>query len=336
MQDGNRFKTGNINLPSMTNDNFFHKLLKLIIVLVVTFVLIPLSIGRSSYLMLLLTSAFIYAIVASGLDILFGYSGQISLGQGAFFGIGAYTSAILSRDVGLHPFITLSIGAILATIVGIAIAYPISKLVSHFLSLATIAFCEIVYILVTRSPGGITGDLRGFTKIPSIKLFGFSFDSRLSYYFIVLLFIKYRILKGRVGRSFVAIRDNSEAANGMGINVRKYKVMAFAISAFYAGIAGGLHAHFKLYISPDMITRDQSILFLTMLLLGGRTSIIGSVLGACAIVLINEALRFAGTLQMLLYGIILLLVIMFLPNGLVAYVRKMNLLKKVGGLFARN
>jgi branched-chain amino acid transport system permease protein len=237
------------------------------------------------------------------------------------------------------------IGATLAMVVGVLIALPVSNLVAHFLSLATIAFCELVYMFVTRSPGGITGDFTGFLQIPVIQIFQFKFDTRLSHYFLtvffllIFLFIKSRIVASRVGRAFVAIRDNAHAAGGMGIDTKKYKVMAFALSAFFTGFAGTLHAHFKLYISPEMITRTQSILLLTMLLFGGRASLLGPIIGACLITFINESLRFTGTLQMLLYGIMLLLILLLMPNGITQFLMDLKdtkIVKKVVSVFARN
>ncbi|MGI6160529.1 MAG: branched-chain amino acid ABC transporter permease [Christensenellales bacterium] len=316
-----------------------------IVAVLALLIALPLFFGSSNYVMLLFSTAGIYAIAVSGLDILFGYCGQISLGHSAFYGIGAYTTAILSRDLGMHPFITMIIGATLAMIVGILIAYPVSNLVTHFLSLATIAFCELVYMFITRSPGGITGDFTGFLGIPTIEVFGLTLNSRLSHYFLVVfclavfLFIKNRIVKSAIGRAFIAVRDNEHAAGGMGINARKYKVMAFAISAFYAGFAGTLHAHFKLYISPEIITRAQSILLLTMLIFGGRASLIGPIIGACLITFVNESLRVTGTLQMLLYGILLLVILIFMPNGLTEFLKDIKdtrIYKKVVGRFAGN
>ena len=306
---------------------------------------LPLFFGQNKYLMLICSTIGIYGIAVSGLDILFGYCGQISLGHAAFYGIGAYTSAIISRNFGVHPLISMIIGATLAMLVGILIAYPVSNLVGHFLSLATIAFCELVYIFITRSPGGITGDFTGFLDIPMFSVFGYKFSSRLSHYFLVVvflsifLFVKNRIVKSRIGRTFIAIRDNPHAAGGMGINARKYKVMAFAISAFYVGFAGTLYAHFKLYVSPEIITRATSILFLTMLLFGGRASLVGSLIGACVLTLVNESLRAAGTYQMLIYGIMLMLILLFMPNGITQSlqdIKNTKIYKKVVNRFAKN
>jgi len=299
---------------------------------------LPIFFGNSTYVMLICSTIGVYAIAVSGLDILFGYSGQISLGHAAFYGIGAYTTSILSKNLGIHPLITIFIGALLAMVIGMLLAFPVSNLVGHFLSLATIAFCELVYIFVTRFPGGITGNFTGFLGVPVVTLFDFRFSTRLSHYYLVafflviFLFVKHRIVHSRIGRAFIAIRDNTHAAGGMGINTRKYKVMAFAISAFYVGFAGSLYAHFKLYVSPEIIARTTSILFLCMLLFGGRASIIGPLIGASVLTIVNESLRAASTYQLLLYGILLMLILLFMPYGIIQYfqdIKNTKIYKKV-------
>ena len=271
-----------------------------------------------NYGVLLANFMILYIIAVSGLDILFGYSGQISMGHAAFFCIGAYGSVLLHEFTGLPVFITILIGTV---------AYPASKLVFHFLSLATIAFGEVVYQLVAQSPGNITGNFTGkFTE--TISLFGFKLNTYTKYYFfsvvcmVIFLIIKTNLVRSRVGRAFIAIRENSHAANGMGINVRKYKVIAFATSAFYTAFAGGLYAHLVRFISPDTFTQKQSVMFLTMLLFGGSASVGGTVTGVFTVQFLNEILRSAERYQLLIYGVLLLVVILAFPGGLFGLVKQ--------------
>lgn len=287
-----------------------------------------------NYGVLLANFCILYIIAVSGLDILFGYSGQISMGHAAFFCIGAYGSVLLHQHTGLPVILTICTGAVLATLVGALLAYPASKLVFHFLSLATIAFGQVVYQLVAQSPGNITGNFTGkFTD--TISLFGWKLNSYTKYYFFsivclgIFLFIKINLVNSRVGRAFIAIRENSHAANGMGINVRKYKVIAFATSAFYTAFAGGLYAHLVRFISPDTFTQKQSVMFLTMLLFGGSASVGGTITGVFTVQFLNEILRSAERYQLLIYGILLLTVILAFPGGLYGLVRQ--ILKKKGG-----
>jgi len=269
---------------------------------------------------------FIYIVAVSGLDILFGYSGQISMGHAAFYAIGAYGSAILSHYCKVPVVISMMITPIVAALVGALLAYPASKQVFHFLSLATIAFGEIVYQLVLQSPKGITGNAIGFPTA-SIDLFGFKFNSYFSLYYLCFVFVilfltgKRNLINSRVGRAFIAIRENSHAAEGMGINVRKYKIIAFATSAFFTSFAGAMYGHSVGYISPDTFTNKQSVLFVTMLLFGGTASKWGPVTGAAAVLLLNELLRSMENMQMLVYGVLLLVVILVLPGGIFGMVK---------------
>ena len=280
-----------------------------------------------NYGVLLANFMILYIIAVSGLDILFGYSGQISMGHAAFFCIGAYGSVLLHEFTGLPVLITILIGTVLATLIGSLLAYPASKLVFHFLSLATSAFGEVVYQLVAQSPGNITGNFTGkFTE--TISLFGFKLNTYTKYYFfsvvcmVIFLIIKTNLVRSRVGRAFIAIRENSHAANGMGINVRKYKVIAFATSAFYTAFAGGLYAHLVRFISPDTFTQKQSVMFLTMLLFGGSASVGGTVTGVFTVQFLNEILRSAERYQLLIYGVLLLVVILAFPGGLFGLVKQ--------------
>ena len=296
-------------------------------VILVAFPFVADKLFNWNYGVLLANFAILYIIAVSGLDILFGYSGQISMGHAAFYCIGAYGSVLIHQFTGLPVIVTILMGTVIATLIGALLAYPASKLVFHFLSLATIAFGEVVYQLVAQSPGNITGNFTGkFTD--TISLFGFKLNSYTKYYFfsmicmVIFLLIKVNLVHSRVGRAFIAIRENSHAANGMGINVRKYKVIAFATSAFYTAFAGGLYAHLVRFISPDTFTNKQSVMFLTMLLFGGSASVGGTVTGVFTVQFLNEILRSAERYQLLIYGILLLLVILAFPGGLYGLIKQ--------------
>ena len=273
-----------------------------------------------SYIVLLLCTTGISIIVISGLDILFGYSGQISLGHAGFYCIGAYTSAILSRDLGLPVFATIFIGGLFAMALAILLALPAVKLVHHFLALVTISFGELVYLFVSQARG-LTEGYSGMNFIPRPKVGSFSFESNTSYFYVVyaflvvLLFLKQRLVRSRTGRAFIAIREDTHAANGMGVNVTKYKTMAFAVSAFYTGVAGALYAHLIGFISPESFSSSQSTLFLTMLLFGGMGNFWGPIIGAGALAIVSEFLQKLGSYQMLVYGVFLLAIIVYIPGG---------------------
>ena len=265
----------------------------------------------------------IYIIAASGLDILYGYCGQISMGHAGFFAIGAYGSALMTDYLHLHPLIAALISCVIASLVAVLIAFPAAKLKFHFLSLATIAFGEIIYSIISASPKQITGNFRGYFPA-KLYLFGKCFsDDYTAYYYLVFviaaigLLLKSLLVNSRTGRAFVAIRENVTAAGGMGINVRKHKVIAFCTSAFYVAMAGALYGHFVNYISPGTFMNDQSVMFITMLLFGGSGCFWGPIVGVVTVQVLNELLRYLKEYQLLFYGILLLLVILFMPNGIV-------------------
>ena len=276
------------------------------------------GIAGNQYPLLIMCIILIYIIAVSGLDVLFGYSGQISLGHAAFFTIGAYTTGLLNIYFNWPLFITIPLGAILPAAIGALLAYPASKLKFHFLSLATVAFGEITYYFLYKSPGGFTYDYKG------INVVGISFlgEDYMKWYFFLLIFVviallgKTSLINSQVGRSFIAIRENTHAADGVGINVRKNKIIAFAVSAFLTGLAGALYIHLIKYISPETSMQKQSVLFLTMLLFGGTSSILGTILGVVSIEVLLEGIRPLQEYQMLLYGILLLFVIVALPGGI--------------------
>lgn len=297
-----------------------------LIILVALLISLTIILSSQTYVMTILSFIGIYVIAASGLDLLFGFSGQISLGQAGFYAIGAYTSAILSMNLNIPVIISMFIGAIFATFIGIVLAYPASKLRHHFLSLTTIAFGEIVYLFIVYSPGDITQGFSGIAKIPPLELFGYKFVTSRSFFYVILFFmtlflvVKMFIVDSRIGRAFIAIRDNTLAANGMGVNVRKYKIMSFAISAFFTGFAGALYTHMVRFISPETFTMEHfSIVLLTVVLFGGMASLWGPVIGAVVVILMKELLQVTGVYQMIIYGTFIVVVLLFMPHGIISF-----------------
>jgi len=291
------------------------------LILSILLMVIPFILGRNPYIILLCCLIGIYIISASGLDLLFGYSGQISLGHAAFYAIGAYISAIASMRLGIPVFLAMFIGAFSAVLISILIALPSAKLVHHFLALVTLAFGEIIHLIVANA-NNLTGGFTGINFVPSPQIGNLIFDSNRKYYYIIytavilFLLLKQAIVKSKIGRTFIAIRENTHAANGLGINIMFYKVMAFAISAFFTGFAGALYAHFIGFISPETFTINHSILLLTMVLFGGMGSLSGPIIGAVVITILSESLQRTGSYQMLFYGLFILIVLLFMPKGI--------------------
>ena len=301
-------------------------------IIIVFLLLIALIFKDNGYIMLMLCTIGVYVIAVSGLDLLFVYTGQISLGHAAFFAIGAYTSAILTVKFGWPVWAGMISGTLLAAAVGAMVAFPASKLVHHFLALLTIAFGQMMYIFIANTPK-ITNGFTGINRIPPITIGSYAVDNNFSFFFFILtivimcLIAKQRIIKSRVGRAFIAIRENSHAANGIGINVQYYKIMAFMLSSLYTGLAGALYAHLISFVSPDTFTSAQSIVFLTMLLFGGMGTLYGPIIGATVLAMLEEYLQVVGSYSMLVYGTFILVVLLFLPQGIVGLRTKFTRVK---------
>lgn len=280
----------------------------------------PFLVGNE-YLIRIATTMALYVVLASSLNLIIGFTGMYSLGHGAFYGIGAYTSAILAVTLNWPFWITMPLAGLFTALVGAFLGLATLRLRATFLVFGTLAFGEIVRILImnwdslTRGPMGIPG-------IPSPKLFGFELTSSIHFYFLILVFAVVmvfairRLYRSRVGRAWVAIREDEVAASSMGVHVFGYKVLAFTISCLIAGLAGAFYAHFVTFISADQFGMNESFLILTMVALGGTGSIFGPILGAFILVLIPEGFRFLNEYRMVLYGAILIFVIVVKPEGL--------------------
>jgi branched-chain amino acid transport system permease protein len=266
----------------------------------------------------------IYALIAIGLSLLMGYAGQISLGHAAFFGIGAYASAILTVRFDFDPWLGMLAGAGLAALVALLIGAPALRLKGHYLAMATLAFGMIVNI-VFREESRWTGGPDGMTGIPGLGLFsGFTFDSVLRYYYLVwgivgLAFVfSANLLRSPVGRALRAVHASEPAAGAMGIDVARYKVIIFVYSAVLAALAGSLYAHYMNFINPSSFDLTFSIKLIIMIALGGMHSLWGALTGAILITFLSlEWLHYFEEYEIIVYGAILLLITIYLPQGLV-------------------
>jgi branched-chain amino acid transport system permease protein len=293
----------------------------ILIPLILAFALAAPLIWTTDYWHHLMVLATIYAIVALGLNFTLGLTGQLSLAQAAFWGIGAYTSALLTVRHELPFWIGLPAAAVVSAFFGILLGFPSFKLSGHYLAMTTIGF-GIIVRLVLQNETDLTGGADGIAGIPAPTLLGFAIDdNRKFYYFalgflILLSIVALKIQHSRAGRAFQAIRENEMAASATGVNINRYKLIAFMFSALYAGIAGSLYAHSASYISPDTFSFDQSVIFLVMLVLGGSGSVYGTLIGATLITFLPEWLRFLKSYYMAVYGAGVLLMMIFLPTGI--------------------
>ena len=276
---------------------------------------------KSEYILNVGVLAGIYVILTMGLNITNGWTGLMSFGYAAFYGIGAYTAGILATRYGMPFWVTFVIGGVMAGLFGVAIALPTLRLKGIFLALVTIGFQEIVFLVtlnwtsLTRGPMGIPG-------IPPPSIGAYSFNSNRDFFYLILglnvvmIFVVSRIMDSRVGRTFIAIREDEVAAQSVGIPVFPAKVLSFVISTVMAGVAGAFFAHHAQFISADSFRLDETFVILTMLIVGGMGTLVGPIIGAVFLVIFPEAARFLAAYREIVYGAILILVILFRPQGI--------------------
>jgi branched-chain amino acid transport system permease protein len=289
------------------------------------FLIIVLSVGfgvKNAYYLQLLTFIGINTLLALGLNMLMGYAGQISLGHAAFYGIGAYTTAILTVTYNLSPWVSLPCAILFAALVALVMGIPTLKLSGYYLGMGTLGFGMIAFI-VFREWDVMTGGASGFVGIPSLKMGPVSFGSGRNYFFLVwgitLFFIILckRIVNSRIGRALRSIHDSERASRAVGINTMTLKLQIFIFSAAVAALAGFLYAHYVSFISPGSFDFIISVRMVTMVVIGGMASIWGALLGASLLTMLPEWLHAFSDFEMIAYGLIMMLVMIILPQGLV-------------------
>jgi branched-chain amino acid transport system permease protein len=324
--------------------------LKWIPILIIAIYLLPFLLKYSTYsykyYLYILNMAGIYMILTVGLDLLSGFTGLMSLGHAAFLAIGAYTSAILVDQVGIPFELSLIITPIIVGLFGFLIGFPALRIEGMYLGLTTMGFGFIIkrlIIALREWTGGSAG-----LQVSKASLFGITINNEWDNYFIIYSFVilavitARKIIKSKLGRAFMAIRDSEQAAQASGINLAKYKMMSFFISGMFAGFAGVLFAHTNHFISTDHFDVLLSIFFIVMVLVGGVGSIYGAVLGTLFVVImenlfipifedsISKIIHIgAGEFQVLIFGLIMLIFIIFQPLGLYGMWLKMRIYWKL-------
>ncbi|WP_291325540.1 branched-chain amino acid ABC transporter permease [Desulfovibrio sp. UCD-KL4C] len=290
------------------------------------------ALGKSYYTQVA-NSALIYCILAASLNLITGTAGLLCLGHAAFFGIGAYTAALLASNYGLPFLVTLPLGGVVAGLAGVLVALPTMRLISIYFAVATLGVGEIIHvsllnwISVTRGPMGVQ-------IYDPITLFGHSFTSLLSIYYItailacICVYLIWHLTNSYFGNALRSLREDDQCAEAMGINVSKLKVQTFAASTFFAGIAGALMAHSAGYISPESFQFSESILILAMVVVGGLGSLPGVLLGALLLIILPEAARGLGDMRMVAVGVVMFLSILLLPKGLLGETSAIEVARK--------
>ena len=268
----------------------------------------------------------VYIILALGLNILVGFAGQLAFANAAIYGIGAYGTALLQVHQGWSFWAAAPVGAVLAMVIGTLLAFPALRLSGIFLALATLAFAQATqWVLwhwesVTFGAGGFRVPAPNFGWLPVKGDYGVYFLSLAAA--LVLLLFAWRITRSRIGRAFVAMRDGEIAAQALGIDLLTYKAMAFALSSFYAGIAGALYSGLLGFVSPEGFDLFQMIIQKAMIVVGGLGSVVGSVIGASLLVYLMEILREFKSTQEIVFGCLLVCFMIFQPHGLVVSMKR--------------
>ncbi len=293
--------------------------------------LFPLT-APNNYILTILILVGQFTMVTVGLSLLMGYAGQISLGQATFFGIGAYTAAILSTRFELSPWLSLIAGVLLAAGIAYLIGMLIFRLHGHYLAMATLGMNVILFLILTQEVAW-TGGPSGFRGIPGFSLGSFVLSSDVHYYYLIWFFtlvvigLSLNIVNSRVGRAMRALHTSEVAAEAVGINTNLFKIKVFALSAAFGGLAGGLHVAYLGFISPGSVSITVSIELVVMAVVGGLASVWGALFGVAVVLAIEQYLGTAiqsvipnasGEYEVIAFGLILMLIMIFMPQGLFA------------------
>jgi branched-chain amino acid transport system permease protein len=293
---------------------------------------------RSQYMLSTAIFIGIASILTLGLCMLMGYAGQISLGHAAFYGLGAYVSAILTVKLGISPWIAIAVGIVVTGTMAYLIGKVIFRLSGHYLAVATLGL-GIVVFLAFNEFRDLTGGPTGLPGVPRLAVGGFVFDKDIEYYYlvwavlIVLMAISLNIVNSRVGRGLRAIHSSEAAADSMGIDSSSYKLQVLVLSAIYASIAGSLYVHYMRFVSPQPFDFHASVRLVVMAAVGGLASVWGAPFGAAAVILLTTGLRdtlphfirnASGEHTVIAYGIILVVIMIYMPQGLTAGIVSMG------------
>ena len=302
------------------------------VILGATVALLPFII-QSNYWLYMFTILGIFIILVSSLDLLYGHTGLVSLGHAAFFGIGAYSCALLQLKFGLPFLVSLFLGTILTTFLAAIIGWPMLRIRGPYFALGTLALGTIITIIIYNwdsLTGGVS--LSGIPVLPEVQILGLSvdFSSKRSYYYIIysslfiIVFFLHRLINSRTGRAFASIRENQDLAQAHGINVLRYKLISFSTASAISAIAGALYANYMGAIEPGIAGSHMSFNLLVMIVVGGAGTITGAIIGPMLLWFVPELLEAAQAYRPLFFGLLLLIVIIFMPSGIAGKARTMG------------
>ena len=291
-----------------------------LVALLLALALAPL--GLKNYGIYLLTLWCVYVMAGMGLNLTVGYAGQMSIGHAAFLGIGAYTAAILMKH-GISFWVAAPIGALNCFLIGLALGFPALRVQHHYLAFATLGFNVLVYLFI-RNEEWLTGGTFGISGVPRPSFFGRSLDGGGAFFYltfattILLALALWWLVRSPWGRAFAALRDNPIRAESLGVNITAYTLLAFAIGAAFAGIAGAYFAALVQFIEPGPFHLTTSLTMLLMVIVGGSGRFFGPMLGAAIVILLPEWLRFLKDWYLVIFGLSVVALMLWLPGGLLS------------------
>lgn len=290
-------------------------------ILALILLIVPL-LSSSNYFMGVMCRILLYTVLAGSLNVINGYTNQFNLGHAGLMAVGAYTGAIMQTRFGVPFWIAIFIAAIFAAFIGFLISIPTYKLSGIYLSIVTLGFSEIIR-LIALNWTAVTGGPLGIKDIPAPNFFGLHIRKANHYYYIFLvfavifLFITNRVLKSRVGRAWMSIREDQVAARSLGVEITKYKALNFIYGAFFAGMAGAIYAPYLQYIDSTIFTLDEGFNILSMVIIGGMGTLTGPVVGSVIVNVLNEVLRPVSQFRLVAYGALIIIMMWWRPQGLV-------------------
>lgn len=311
---------------------FLQMRLKGLVILAFIILILPLFMSNSFHYDMA-TQIAIFAATVVGLNLLVGFAGQISLGHAGFFGVGAYFSAVMTGTYGWSPLPTMFVAAFVVGVLAWLVGRPILKLKGHYLSMATLAM-GFIFAIIINNEGWLTGGPDGMSVPPfsvfgwelssfnQYSLFGIEFGGDVAWYFfaglilLLAVWIAENIIDSPIGRALRSVHGSEIAARVVGVDTARYKSLVFVISAVYASLMGSIYAHFAGFITPHLASFEQSIVLITMVVLGGMASTFGVILGAVVLKLLPQLLADFQELEMMMFGLILMLTMIFMPKGL--------------------
>ncbi|MBE0507565.1 MAG: branched-chain amino acid ABC transporter permease [Marinospirillum sp.] len=320
-------------------NKFMQMRLRGLVILAVIILILPMFMSNPFHYDMATQIAIIAATVV-GLNLLVGFAGQISLGHAGFFGIGAYFSAVLTSSYNWSPVPTLILAAVVVGVIAWVVGRPILKLKGHYLSMATLAMGFIIAIIINNE-GWLTGGPDGMPVAPmsifgwelssfnSYSLLGMDISGYVAWYFfagvllLLAVWLAQNIIDSPIGRALRSVHGSEVAARVVGVDTARYKSLVFVISAVYASVMGSVYAHFTGFITPAIASFEHSIVLITMVVLGGMASTFGVILGAAVLKLLPQVLADFQELEMMMFGLILMLTMIFMPKGLLPTIQKL-------------